>query len=73
MALSIAQLAKEHQEFILTKLQEAEQALHPSSTEDEELVRRAVFQCEINQLSLNVLMEQVLHYMQAYRMSDLLL
>lgn len=43
MALSIAQLAKEHQEFVFTKLKEAEQALHPSSTEDEELVRRAVF------------------------------
>ncbi|MGE7110707.1 hypothetical protein [Lysinibacillus sp. NPDC047702] len=43
MALSISQIAKEHQEFVLTKLKEAEQALHPSSTEDEELVRRAVF------------------------------
>ncbi|GLC87902.1 hypothetical protein [Lysinibacillus piscis] len=43
MALSIAQLANEHRQFVLTKLQEAEQALHPSSTEDEELVRRAVF------------------------------
>ncbi len=43
MALSISQIAKEHREFILTKLKEAEQALHPSSTEDEELVRRAVF------------------------------
>ena len=43
MALSISQLAKEHQAFVLTKLKEAEQGLHPSSTEDEELVRRAVF------------------------------
>lgn len=43
MALSISQLAKDHQEFVLTKLKEAEQVLHPSSTEDEELVRRAVF------------------------------
>lgn len=43
MALSISQLAKEHQEFVLTKLKEAEHDLHPSSTEDEELVRRAVF------------------------------
>ncbi len=43
MALSISQLAKEHQQFVLAKLKEAEQDLHPSSTEDEELVRRAVF------------------------------
>ncbi|MEG0381415.1 MAG: hypothetical protein RR603_06930, partial [Kurthia sp.] len=43
MALSITQLAKEHQQFIFAKLKEAEQHLHPSSTEDEELVRRAVF------------------------------
>lgn len=43
MALSISQLAKEHQPFILAKLKEAEQELHPSSSEDEELVRRAVF------------------------------
>lgn len=43
MALSISQLAKDHQEFVLTKLKEVEQGLHPSSTEDEELVRRAVF------------------------------
>ena len=43
MALSISQLAKEHQQFIFAKLKEAEQHLHPSSTEDEELVRRAVF------------------------------
>ncbi|UZN00037.1 hypothetical protein OL548_09200 [Lysinibacillus sp. MHQ-1] len=43
MALSISQLAKEHQAFVLTKLKEAEHDLHPSSTEDEELVRRAVF------------------------------
>ena len=43
LALSITQLAKEHQQFIFAKLKEAEQHLHPSSTEDEELVRRAVF------------------------------
>lgn len=43
MTLSISQLAKEHQPFIFAKLKEAEQHLHPSSTEDEELVRRAVF------------------------------
>ncbi|MGE6513601.1 hypothetical protein [Lysinibacillus sphaericus] len=43
MALSISQLAKEHQQFVLAKVKEAEQDLHPSSTEDEELVRRAVF------------------------------
>lgn len=43
MILSISQLANEHQPFIFAKLKEAEQHLHPSSTEDEELVRRAVF------------------------------
>lgn len=71
MALSISQLAKEHQQFVLAKLKEAEQDLHPSSTEDEELVRRAVFfQYVINLLHLNVLIAQVLYYMQVYRMSD---
>ncbi|MEG0259395.1 MAG: hypothetical protein RR651_05935, partial [Lysinibacillus sp.] len=43
MALSISQLAKENEQFVLAKLKEAEHHLHPSSTEDEELVRRAVF------------------------------
>lgn len=43
LALSISQLAKENQQFVFTKLKEAAQHLHPSSMEDEELVRRAVF------------------------------
>ena len=43
LILSISQLAKEHQPFIFAKLKEVEHHLHPSSTEDEELVRRAVF------------------------------
>ena len=73
MALSISQLAKEHQAFVLTKLKEAEQGLHPSSTEDEELVRRAVFSVRNKSIVLNDLMEQVLYYMQVFKMSDPLL
>lgn len=43
MALSIPDIARDHREFIATKLTEYAQRLHPSSAEDEELIRRAVF------------------------------
>ncbi|RHW39981.1 hypothetical protein D1B33_03805 [Lysinibacillus yapensis] len=43
MALSIASLAREQTLFIKTQLDQIEHALHPSVTEDEELVRRALF------------------------------
>lgn len=43
MALSISTLAREHKLFIQTQLEQIEHALHPSVSEDEELVRRALF------------------------------
>ncbi|MEG0437947.1 MAG: hypothetical protein RR587_01810 [Solibacillus sp.] len=43
MGLSIAEVARDHRDYITDTLQFHEQQLHPSSTEDEELVRRAVF------------------------------
>lgn len=43
MGLSVAEIARDHRDFITEKLDIFEQQLHPSSTEDEELVRRAVF------------------------------
>lgn len=43
MGLSISEIARDHQAFILRELEKYEQQLHPSSSEDEELVRRAVF------------------------------
>ena len=43
MALSISSLTREHAETINKKLEQYAQALHPSSAEDEEVVRRAVF------------------------------
>lgn len=36
-------IARENRDFIINKLDEYEQLLHPSSSEDEELIRRAVF------------------------------
>ncbi|MFC7685798.1 hypothetical protein [Ureibacillus sp. GCM10028918] len=43
MGLSISTLAWEQAAFIRTQLEHIEQSLHPSVTEDEELVRRALF------------------------------
>ncbi|MDN4492137.1 hypothetical protein [Ureibacillus aquaedulcis] len=43
MGISISTLAWEQATFIRTQLQQIEQSLHPSVTEDEELVRRALF------------------------------
>ncbi|RKQ17747.1 hypothetical protein [Ureibacillus endophyticus] len=43
MALSISSLAREHEIFIKEQVEQIERALHPSVTEDEELVRRALF------------------------------
>ncbi|MEG0472881.1 MAG: hypothetical protein RR588_11145 [Solibacillus sp.] len=43
MGLSIAEVARDHRDYITETLQFYEQQLLPSSTEDEELVRRAVF------------------------------
>lgn len=43
MALSISALTREHAETIQKVLEQYETALHPSSMEDEEIVRRAVF------------------------------
>ncbi|MER2108100.1 MAG: hypothetical protein ABS949_14285 [Solibacillus sp.] len=43
MGLSIPEIARDERDFILNKLTSYEQSLHPSSAEDEELVRRATF------------------------------
>lgn len=43
MALSVPEIAREQRDFIEKKLVSYEQRLHPSSAEDEELVRRATF------------------------------
>lgn len=43
MGLSIAEVARDYRDYITETLHFYEQQLHPSSTEDEELVRRAVF------------------------------
>lgn len=43
MGLSIPEIARNERDFILKKLTTYEQTLHPSSAEDEELVRRATF------------------------------
>ena len=43
MALSISTLTREHEQTIQKVLEQYETALHPSSAEDEEVVRRAVF------------------------------
>lgn len=43
MALSISDVAHRHSAFIRQQLEEMERLLQPSSIEDEELVRRAVF------------------------------
>lgn len=43
MSLSFAEVAHAHQDFIHTTLQTFEQQLHPSATEDAELVTRAMF------------------------------
>ncbi|WP_042470950.1 hypothetical protein [Bacillus ndiopicus] len=43
MALSISDVARRHSVFIRQQLEEMERLLQPSSVEDEELVRRAVF------------------------------
>ncbi len=43
MGLSVSSLAHEHENFIIEQLEQIERALHPSVTEDEELVRRALF------------------------------
>lgn len=43
MGLSVSSLAHEYKDFILQQLEQIERALHPSVTEDEELVRRALF------------------------------
>ena len=43
MALSISTLTREHEDTIKKVLEQFETALHPSSSEDEEVVRRAVF------------------------------
>lgn len=43
MGLSVSSLAHEHKNFILEQLEQIERTLHPSVTEDEELVRRALF------------------------------
>lgn len=43
MGLSIPVIARDHADFINRELEKYERELHPSSSEDEELVRRAVF------------------------------
>lgn len=43
MSLSIVEIARMHKEFIYKKLNEMEHDLLPSSDEDQELVRRAIF------------------------------
>ena len=43
MGLSISSLAREQTLFIRTQVENIEHSLHPSVTEDEELVRRALF------------------------------
>lgn len=43
MGVSIPEIARDEREFIIQKLTNYEQTLHPSSAEDEELVRRATF------------------------------
>lgn len=43
MSLSILEIARLHKEFIYKQLNEMEQTLLPSSDEDQELVRRAIF------------------------------
>lgn len=43
MSLSVSTIAKEHEKFIRDRLEMAGRSLHPSVTEDEELVRRAMF------------------------------
>lgn len=43
MGISISALAWEQAAFIRKQLENIEQALHPSVTEDEELIRRALF------------------------------
>jgi hypothetical protein len=43
MSLSIMEIARMHKEFIYKQLNEMEHALLPSSDEDQELVRRAIF------------------------------
>ncbi|WP_332650629.1 hypothetical protein [Lysinibacillus sp. 54212] len=43
MGLSITAIALENKDFILRVLEKYERELHPSSAEDEEIVRRAVF------------------------------
>lgn len=43
MGLSIPVIARDHTDFIKRELAKYERELHPSSSEDEELVRRAVF------------------------------
>lgn len=43
MGLSISEIARDHATFIHQELDKYEQQLQPSSSEDEELVRRAVF------------------------------
>ncbi|MGE7664350.1 SWIM zinc finger family protein [Ureibacillus composti] len=43
MSLSVATIARDHQSFINTQLEQVERELHPSVQEDEELIRRALF------------------------------
>lgn len=43
MGLSVSMIAKEHEDFIRNGLERAEKSLHPSVTDDEELVRRSLF------------------------------
>ena len=43
MSLSIMEIARMHKEFIYKQLNEMEHTLLPSSDEDQELVRRAIF------------------------------
>ncbi|RUL53194.1 hypothetical protein [Lysinibacillus antri] len=43
MGLSVSSLAHDHEHFIKQQLEQIERGLHPSVTEDEELVRRALF------------------------------
>lgn len=43
MGLSISTLAREQQSFIQDQLEQVARALHPSVTEDDELIRRALF------------------------------
>lgn len=43
MSLSVSEIAREHSAFIYEQVDKIERTLHPSVTEDEELVRRALF------------------------------